>query len=94
MKPVTTLFLLGYIGIKMIWEGIHRQEDQEAEETSLRKRGSSDTGEEDTGDLFDHHGIASCAGRAISTRSGKYSRSRFALWAVKMTALPDRIFEI
>lgn len=38
MKPVTTLFLLGYIDIKMIWEGIHRQEDQEAEEPSLRKR--------------------------------------------------------
>lgn len=87
--PWITLFLLGYIGIKMIWEGIHRQEDQEAEEPSLRKRGSSDTG-----DLFNHYGIDSCAGRAISTRSGKYSRSRFALWAVKMTALPDRIFEI
>ena len=38
MKAVTTLFLLGYIGIKMIWEGIHRQEDQEAEGPSLRKR--------------------------------------------------------
>lgn len=32
--PWITLFLLGYIGIKMIWEGIHRQEDQEAEELS------------------------------------------------------------